>query len=307
MKTSTSFLLVMFIYAMGSAQTFNCGDTLLDTRDGKKYATILIGTTCWMKQNLNYGQMVNSVNTGTPHTDVGNNAIVEKYCFGNISSNCNVYGGLYDWNEMMNYTTAEGGQGICPAGWHIPSMAEFSVLCNSSQVGGNALKTLGEGMGQGVGTNTSGWSGKLGGDRGSPGVFTGTANVGIYWSSTQTSSLQAGHLYLLGMNDSIKYWATEKMTGFSCRCVKNNATGLGEKINLRKPSVYPNPASNFISVRTESATESELFIFNLLGEKVHEERFSSSTFIETVAWKKGVYFYKLENAGIIFNGKVIVE
>jgi len=41
---------------------------------------------------------------------------------------CNIAGGLYFWNEMMNYTNENAGQGICPEGFHVPDDLEWQVL-----------------------------------------------------------------------------------------------------------------------------------------------------------------------------------
>jgi uncharacterized protein (TIGR02145 family) len=38
----------------------------------------------------------------------------------NSESYCDIYGGLYQWDEMMQYVTAEKTKGICPTGWHLP-------------------------------------------------------------------------------------------------------------------------------------------------------------------------------------------
>jgi hypothetical protein len=77
-----------------------------------------------MAQNLNVGKRVNTLNTASPHSDVSTNGIIEKYCYGNNPANCDIYGGFYDWNEMMNYNTTPGAQGICPPGWHVPTASE---------------------------------------------------------------------------------------------------------------------------------------------------------------------------------------
>jgi len=60
--------------------------------------------------------------------DQGNNQLIEKYCYNNDSSKCEEYGGLYMWNEAMNYIPFQGGRGICPVGFHIPSDEEWKVL-----------------------------------------------------------------------------------------------------------------------------------------------------------------------------------
>ncbi len=41
-----------------SVQFFSCGDSIIDSRDSRTYNTLLIGTQCWMKENLNVGTMV---------------------------------------------------------------------------------------------------------------------------------------------------------------------------------------------------------------------------------------------------------
>jgi len=58
------------------------------------------------------------------------NTTIEKYCYDNDSANCDIYGGLYQWNELMNHSTSTT-QGICPAGWHIPSKTELIDELNS--------------------------------------------------------------------------------------------------------------------------------------------------------------------------------
>lgn len=71
--------------------------------------TITIGTQSWMTENLNVGTMG-----------------VDKDCYLNKEANCDTYGGLYNW-ERLNLTS-EGGQGICPNGFHIPTKAEWREL-----------------------------------------------------------------------------------------------------------------------------------------------------------------------------------
>ena len=72
-----------------------CGNILIDPRDGQQYSTLMIGAQCWMKKNLNIGVMVISNATGISHSDHSNNGIIEKYCYNNDITYCNIYGGLY--------------------------------------------------------------------------------------------------------------------------------------------------------------------------------------------------------------------
>lgn len=96
--------------------------TFTDSRDGQAYGWVKLGIQTWMTENLNYGEQING---SVPASD---NPIVEKYCYEDNEANCDIYGGLYTWYEMMGYTEDEPARGICPAGWHIPSDNEWKTL-----------------------------------------------------------------------------------------------------------------------------------------------------------------------------------
>jgi uncharacterized protein (TIGR02145 family) len=98
------------------------GDDWVDVRDGQAYATVPIGDQVWMAENLNVGTQITTVKFPE------NNSIIEKYCYNDDKNKCNEYGGLYTWDEMMNYQYVESAQGICPDGWHLPSDYEWADL-----------------------------------------------------------------------------------------------------------------------------------------------------------------------------------
>ena len=100
------------------------------TYETQTYDVLMIGEQCWMAENLNVGSTTTSVDTGSNHSDMTDDGIIEKYCYDNTESYCDTDGGLYDWDEMMGYVTTEGAQGICPSGWHIPTDAEWYTLEN---------------------------------------------------------------------------------------------------------------------------------------------------------------------------------
>lgn len=103
-------------------ETASCG--ILDY-GGQVYHTVIIGSQCWMKENLNLGKWVMR---GQQDIHSDNDDVLEKYCFGDNFVNCDQWGGLYEWDEMMRYVRTANAQGICPAGWHIPSSADFKAL-----------------------------------------------------------------------------------------------------------------------------------------------------------------------------------
>jgi uncharacterized protein (TIGR02145 family) len=89
--------------------------TLTDARDGQTYATIKIGNQWWMAEDLNYK---------APNSWYYNN---------DSSTYAHPYGRLYLWTTIMNGQESSSlnpsnVQGISPAGWHIPSDAEWTEL-----------------------------------------------------------------------------------------------------------------------------------------------------------------------------------
>jgi len=100
-----------------------CGKDFVDNRDGQIYHTVLIGSQCWMQENLRIGTKIDTLATPS------DNGIIEKWCYKNDSSDCAHNGAYYSWNEMMLYNDNQGTpiQGICPDGWHIPMEEEWKI------------------------------------------------------------------------------------------------------------------------------------------------------------------------------------
>lgn len=106
--------------------------------EGRLYHTVQVGSQCWMRESLDVGIMVSSSNPST------NNGVIEKYCVDDNPENCLKYGAMYEWDEMMNYESEIGGQGICPPGWHVPTGVEWSVLTSFLENNpGGKLKSMG--------------------------------------------------------------------------------------------------------------------------------------------------------------------
>jgi uncharacterized protein (TIGR02145 family) len=141
--------------------------------DGNYYKVVKIGTQTWMAENLNVGKSINN------NIEQKDNGFIEKYYYGNDTSKCKIYGGLYSWAESMQYNPPDLGkigttQGVCPDGWHIPSGSEWGLLreyCGGYQIAGENLKETGT-MEEGTGywrfpnfgaDNDSGFSARPGG------------------------------------------------------------------------------------------------------------------------------------------------
>ncbi len=167
-----------------------CDMPFRDTRDGKVYNSVKIGTQCWMAENLNIGIMI----SGT--TDMTDNGVYEKYCYNNIEDNCNEYGALYQWDETMQYTSVQGGQGICPDGWHVPTKDEFNLLFNflgGGIVAGGKLKETGTNhwdLPNYGATNESGFFAYGMGNRNPDGTFNSIGHSAYYYTSSMVGDLK---------------------------------------------------------------------------------------------------------------------
>lgn len=196
-----------------------CPGIPIVTYKGKIYNTVKIGEQCWLKENLDVGNMI-------PRSQIpSNNNIIEKYCYGNDTLNCAVYGGLYMWSEAMLYSSASGAKGICPDGFHIPTYGELQTLGANASNNSNTLKAIGEGIEDGAGTNTSGFSALLSGYN-----FVDRYSYGIgfeshFWSSTGSnytySTNSAYSLYIYGNGSNINFMYSSSQNGYSVRCLKN--------------------------------------------------------------------------------------
>jgi len=205
---------------------------------GQTYTTVEIGEQCWMKENLNIGTRIVALNN-----DQTNNGTIEKYCYDDDENNCDLYGGLYQWNEMMQYTTQEGAQGICPAGWHVPTDTDWKVLEGTVDccygVGnpewdgtgfrgydaGYRLKTT-YGWSKWNGNDLFGFSALPGGYyRGHfYGVFSGKTYYGFWWTSTSEyyyPEVCRGGRDLSYFYNGIRRYQRSKHKGHSVRCIKD--------------------------------------------------------------------------------------
>ena len=204
-----------------SQPTFQCGMKMTDSRDGKMYNTVQIGTQCWMAQNLNIGIRING------SQDQTNNQIIEKYCYNDLESNCDVYGGLYQWNEAMQYSTNAGTKGICPTGWHLPTDGEWTTLTTylgGASVAGGKMKETGTvhwltpNMGA---TNNSGFTALPGGYENAGLGFTELTNSTDFWSSSQGGPNGPWYRVLDDLSENVYRYSNDIYYGFSGRCLKD--------------------------------------------------------------------------------------
>jgi uncharacterized protein (TIGR02145 family) len=210
------------------------GNTFTDPRDGNIYKTVTIGKQVWMAENLKYLPSVVGPATGsetTPYYYVygydGTNLTEAK-----ATTNYKTYGVLFNWHAAMagsasSSANPSGVQGVCPAGWHLPSNEEWTQLTNylgGESVAGGKLKetdtTHWNSPNTGA-TNETGFTALPSGNLGSNGTFVSIGYTGYWWSTTEDST---GGTWVRVVNYSysnVFRGDDPKELGFSVRCLKD--------------------------------------------------------------------------------------
>ncbi len=213
----------------GTAVLDNCGvcegnnDTCISDIDGNVYETVQIGEQVWMAENLKVTHYRNGdeIPTGYSDDDWINLTTGAYAVYDDNESNADTYGYLYNWYVV------EDDRGVCPAGWHIPTDDEFTVLIDylgGESVAGGKMKEAGiehwispnEGA-----TNESGFTGLPSGCRYSDGRYINIYNIGYFWSSTESSDSNARYQGLLYNTPAVLKNGVNKGYGLSIRCLKD--------------------------------------------------------------------------------------
>lgn len=206
---------------------FESQDSVKDM-DGNVYHTIKIGSQTWLIENLK----TTKYNDSTPIPLVTDSVSwislsTPAYCwFKNDSTTYKTtYGALYNWHAVNTGKLA-------PAGWHIPSDSEWTILTTflgGESVAAGKIKEMGTAHWQSPNTgatNESGFTALPGGERehtiinGTWGLF---GTHGTWWSTTPSTVANAAW-YRYIQNTGANVFRSpngDKNYGFSVRCIKN--------------------------------------------------------------------------------------
>lgn len=212
-----SLLLTVIILNIALCSLAQVSGTFKDSRDGKTYKTVKIGTQTWLASNLAF-----KAGSGC-------------YEYDNNKANATIFGYLYTW---------ETAKKVCPTGWHLPSMAEWTTLvifAGGEKTAGNKLKEAGSkhwaNPNTGA-TNESGFTALPGGGRQEDGQFTRINVNGNWWTSdvrvmkengTGPSKSYSEGIEMSGepdypfeINSMVNTSLNNKERSYSVRCIKNN-------------------------------------------------------------------------------------
>ena len=219
--------------------TFNCGVDKMIIGEGanrQEYETVLIGTQCWTKTNLRATKKAD----GSDIANGGSNYSYTKPYYYDYSSSgipLEERGYLYNW---------AAANVVCPAGWHLPSDAEWNTM--EAAVSGSDWQTSyetstgyrGSHAGKLAGgdnwssSSTSGAPSDYGNaDRNVSGFsavpagychnssFNYAGRYAFFWSATQLNSTYAYYRYLCYNNAGVYREEGSRNYGRSVRCLRD--------------------------------------------------------------------------------------
>ena len=200
-----------------------CNGEAVQDIDENCYSLVQIGSQLWMSENLK----TTRYNNGDAITHITTNSW-ESYDEGQYSMYSNslyiaeIYGNLYNW------AVVDDDRGVCPAGWHVPSDGEFTVLTNflgGESVAGGKMKETGlehwNSPNEGA-TNESGFTGLPAGYRNpTTNYFDDRGVLGYFWSSTENTNTIARTRSLYYNSSGLSSNNSLKSYGFSIRCLKD--------------------------------------------------------------------------------------
>lgn len=227
-------------YATNSLGTSYGNEVILKTSsgvvtdiDGNTYYTVTIGTQVWMAENLK----VTHFNDGSDLPNIidateWRNRISPAYCWYNNDAltEKNTYGALYNWYAV---NTSK----LCPVGWHVFSIEDWSALETSlgdEGIAGGKLKESGlihwKSPNTGA-TNESGFKGLPGGCRNLfNDTFIGVGTDALWWTSSidkinypiNNPGIPWRGLMYYSSGTNISIGNGLQYAGLSVRCIKDN-------------------------------------------------------------------------------------
>jgi len=172
---------------------------------GYTYTTLQIGDQCWMGENLKTGQTIDG--------DMTDNGVVERYCYDPAETYCEGRcGGLYTWNEVMAWEDSDP-QGICPAGWHVPTQLEWRALLD--EFAGNELDLI---VYEGSSGFDAWYCGRMSDGAHNAGY---SGDFGWYWTSSYFASGESWVTKFSAEDDSAEMLLADIEFGYSVRCIKD--------------------------------------------------------------------------------------
>ena len=189
---------------------------------------VKIGNQIWMTENLNVstflnGDAIQEVKSDQEWEKAANNSEPAWCYYSNEENNGLKYGKLYNWFAVID------PRGLAPAGWHVPTDSDWTVLTEflgGEKLAGRKMKFKDGWNENSSGNNKSGFSGLPGGCRMAFGLFENISTHIYWWSSTEMKMPLGGDTryawsrYLFYKFHSLERHTNTKGSGLYVRCIR---------------------------------------------------------------------------------------
>ena len=182
---------------------------------------IKIGNQIWSAKNLEVIKFRN----GDPITEAKSFEMWILYAKEGKPAWC-YYNNDSSKGKLYNFYAVIDKRGICPIGYHIPSIEEWSILneyLGGQLISGKKLKSKNGWSNNANGSNESGFNAYPCGWR-FQGKFNDIGNIGFWWSSTKHNDTEFAH-YVYTTSESpntfYTYFKSFKSDGISIRYLKD--------------------------------------------------------------------------------------
>jgi uncharacterized protein (TIGR02145 family) len=231
-KLPIVLIILAIVMVIGTVVYKKTSGTMKDPRDGKTYRTVKIGDQVWMAENLDFDYNVGSA---------------RSYCYEDKPENCQKYGRLYTWAAAMDSaalfskdgfgcgkgktcTAPDDVRGICPEGWALPTIEDWTglfITLGGQGTAGQKLKSSQGWEDNGNGTDEYSFTAIPAGNEDCSGTSQ-YFNVGdhtFFWSSTESNDILAFQMHL--DSDYKNSWLEDRFSkscGYSVRCIKKKSS-----------------------------------------------------------------------------------
>jgi uncharacterized protein (TIGR02145 family) len=190
--------------------------------------SVKIGNQVWTNENLNVnhfrnGDIIPETETAEEWRAAGK-AKRPAWCYYNNILPPTDQKNVYKYDKLYNWYAVKDTRGLAPAGWHVPTDYEWTVLSiflGGADVVGKKMKSTSGWNDNGNGTNSSGFSGLPGGYRDGVGGFSSVGNYGHWWSASENDETNAWFRVLFYYDSNLYRINNGKDYGFSVRCVRD--------------------------------------------------------------------------------------
>jgi uncharacterized protein (TIGR02145 family) len=184
---------------------------------------VKIGTQIWTSKNLDVstfrnGEAIPEAKNAEEWAKAGKNKTAAFCYYDYDSKNGTLYGKLYNWYAVKD------PRGLAPAGYHIPSDEEWTILTDflgGIEIAGQKMKSKEGWAENGNGDNSSGFNGLPGGYCYDDGNFYRMTDYGYFWSSSEDDADYAWYRSLYNGNTRVYRTGRYKNFGMSVRCLRD--------------------------------------------------------------------------------------